>query len=113
VKVEGRVAHTFNTKLGMAPGTSPAIAVSANGTYQVAFQNDGHTLRNFTLASGGVPTGYAMMAGTSPSVAAMPTVGFEIAFQANTGQLYTQTLQAGGMPRGVAVTGGTSPTIAQ
>ena len=102
--------------LGMAPGTSPAIASLANGNdglphWQVAMQaNTGNliTVGDFSLPQ---DTGFGMAAGTSPAIARLPQGGYVIAFQANNGRLYTTGSQ-GARDWGVGMRPGTSPSIA-
>ena len=102
---------TFNTQLGMMAGTSPSIAASSSGTFQVAFQANSGILYNFTLASGGVSTGYAMKAGTSPSIVALPSGGFETAFQGSNADMWEVGSSINFDTR-LGMMAGTSPAIA-
>jgi hypothetical protein len=103
-------SFTFNTQLGMALHTHPAIAAAANGSWEVVFQADTEELYEFTPQTGGVPLGYTMAAGTSPSITAMPG-GFEIAFQDSDGTLW-ELGPSGAWATGIAMAGSTSPAIA-
>jgi Peptidase A4 family len=103
-------SFTFNTQLGMALQTHPAIAAAANGTWEVAFQANTGELYEYTPQTGGVPLGYSMAAGTSPSITAMPG-GFEIAFQDSDGTLW-ELGPSGAWATGIAMAASTSPAIA-
>ncbi len=73
-------------RLGVQPGTTPAIA-AVSGGYQIAFQADNHDL--WTTGPYGTRNLHlGMKADTDPSITAVPG-GYQIAFQANTGKLYT------------------------
>jgi hypothetical protein len=103
-------SFTFNSQLGMATNTHPAIAVAANGSWEVVFQANTGELYEFTPQTGGVPLGYTMAGGTSPSITALPSGGYEIAFQDSNGTLY-ELGPSGVWATGLAMAGGTSPAI--
>ncbi|MBK7862546.1 MAG: hypothetical protein IPJ65_28850 [Archangiaceae bacterium] len=101
-------AHDW--RLGMMPGTSPAIAVLDNGGYAVAFQ--ANTGELWTAGSIGVGSRHlGMMRGTSPAITALPGGGYQIAFQANTSSLWT-TGTAGTHNWELGMMPGTNPSIA-
>jgi hypothetical protein len=74
--------------LGMAPGTSPAIAVTGETSYMAVFQANTNTLWS---AGTGTPDnwGLAMAPGTSPAITNLMSGGFQVAYQASTGILWT------------------------
>lgn len=75
------VTTEVDTRLGMQPGTSPAVAVQPDGTFEVAFQANTHFLWVVDSHGVGHSTGLGMDPGSSPSITALPAGGFEIAFQ--------------------------------
>lgn len=81
-------AGTGDHKLGLMPGTSPAITKLDNGGYEIAFQANTGNLWT-TGTAGTRDWGLGMMKGTSPSITWLPGGGFAVAFQANTGNLWT------------------------
>jgi hypothetical protein len=100
---------TGDLRLGMMPGTSPAMARLPGGGYQIAFQANTGSL--WTTGSLGTrDLGLGMRSGTSPSIAAVAG-GYQIAFQANTGSLWT-TGSLGTRDLGLGMRSGTSPSIA-
>ncbi len=103
-------AGTTDWKLGMLPGTSPAIAASGNG-YTVAFQANTTSLWVVNSTNGGGDQYLGMMAGTSPAICALKGGGYQVAFQANTGNLWT-TGTAGTQDTGLGMMKGSSPSIA-
>ena len=97
-------------RLGMMPGTSPAICVLANGGYEVAFQANTGDL--WTVGSAGnTDWKLGMMKGSSPSITALSGGGFEVAFEANTTDLWTAG-SAGVTDWKLGMMSGTSPSIA-
>ena len=101
-----------STGLGMAAGTSPAVAELSNGSYEVAFQSSTGYLSTYSSSTQGLHTTLGMAAGTSPSIIPMGNGSYVIAFQANTGYLWTYTPSTGTqIPLGMAA--GTSPAIAE
>ncbi len=102
-----------DANLGMAAGTSPAIAAGSGG-FEVALQaNTGHLFIYNPQTSGHVDAGLGMAAGTSPAIAAAPGGGFEVAFQANTGHLFIYNPQTNShVDTGLGMAAGTSPSIA-
>jgi hypothetical protein len=105
-----------NIGLGMAAGTSPAIADLPGGGFEVAFEakktDDLYIYDSQSNTSWN--TNLGMAAGTSPAIAASPAGGEEVAFQANgTGDLYMYDPQTGGSYNaGLGMAAGTSPAIA-
>ncbi len=76
----GRIRGVANG-LGIAPGTSPAVAALSTGGREIAFQAAGEgTLWTVTPDNTGHDTGVEMAAGTSPAIVALPGGGYEIAF---------------------------------
>jgi hypothetical protein len=86
----------------MRAGTRPAVALLANGTYEIAYESSAGylTLYNLGAVTG---TGLPMKSGTSPSISASGG-GFEAAMQADTGVLWTYGT-------GIGMAAGTSPAI--
>ena len=103
-----------DTKLGMATGTSPAIATLDAGSprFVVAFQANTGNLWIYEPGGTVADTGYAMKPGTSPSVAALPGGAYVIAFQANTGTMWFY--ERGGTigNTGLGMPSGGSPAVA-
>jgi hypothetical protein len=96
--------------LGMATGTSPAIAALATGGYETAFQaNTTHLWTSGTADQ--TDTGLGMASGTSPAITGLAHGGYEVAFQANTGILWLPG-SAGTINTGLTMASGTNPTIA-
>jgi hypothetical protein len=102
---------TVNTGLGMMPGTSPAISVSASGYVEIAFQANNGVLWTVDDAGVGHPTGLGMDHASSPSITALPSGAFEIAFQANTHALWMVTNGVGAAVPGATMAPGTSPSV--
>ena len=102
-----------DVNLGMAAGTSPAIAASPSGGYEVAFQaNTGHLFIYNPQTNTNTDTNLGMAAGTSPAIAASPSGGYEVAFQANTGHLFIYNPQTDGhTDADLGMEAGTSPSI--
>jgi hypothetical protein len=103
-----------NINLGMAPGTSPAIAAIPGGGYEVAFQANSNLLYTYdSVDNSNTDTGLGMAPDTSPSITAMPGGGFEVAFQAaKTGDLYTyNTASEGSTNINLGMAPDTSPSI--
>ncbi len=96
---------------GMMAGTSPSIAASPGGGYQVAFQANTGNLYRYASASGAANLDQGMKSGTSPSIAALPGGGYQMAFQANTGDLVVVG-SAGDVNTHQGMMAGTSPSIA-
>jgi hypothetical protein len=103
-------ADETDRDLGMASGTSPAIAQLATGGYETAFQANTTRLWTFGTVSQG-DTGLGMAPGTSPSIAALQAGGYEVAAQMNDGNLWLYG-SAGTLDTGLAMAPGTSPSIA-
>lgn len=101
-----------STGLGMAAGTSPAVAELSNGSYEVAFQSSTGYLSTYSSSTQGLHTTLGMAAGTSPSIIPMGNGSYVIAFQANTGYLWTYTPSGGGTQIPLGMAAGTSPSIA-
>lgn len=104
----GSVGWT-NWGVGLAPGTSPSVAMLPRGGFEVAFQAAGGRL--WTVgAAGWVNWGVGLAPGTHPSIAVLSNGGIEIAFQGYGGHLWT--VGAGGWADwGVGLDSGTSPVI--
>ena len=102
-----------DVNLGMAAGTSAAIAASPSGGYEVAFQaNTGHLFMYNPQTNTDTDTNLGMAAGTSPAIAASPSGGYEVAFQANTGHLFIYNPQTDGhTDANLGMAAGTSPSI--
>ena len=110
----GRIRGVANG-LGIAPGTSPAVAALSTGGREIAFQASGEdTLWTVTPDNIGHDTGVKMAAGTSPAIVALPGGGYEIAFVNSDG--FLRELGPDGVVRwaanGLGVAPGTSPAIA-
>jgi hypothetical protein len=100
-----------DTGLGMAAGTSPAIAPNGSGGFETALQANTGDLWIDT-PTGNVDTSLGMAAGTSPAIADSSS-GFETAFQANTDDLWIYTPgNAGNRDTGLGMAAKTSPAIA-
>lgn len=96
----------------MQPGTSPAVAVQPDGTFEVAFQANTHVLWVVDGKGVGHSTGLGMDPGSSPSITALPAGGFEVAFQANTHALWSVDQNGvGHVVNGAIMTAGSSPSI--
>jgi hypothetical protein len=104
------VTGGFDTGLGMAPGTNPAIAVLGGTTHEAAFQANTGILW-FGGTQGNVDTGLGMAAGTSPSIAGTPHSQWVAAFQANTGILWVDGPGIGAIDTGLGMAPGTSPSV--
>jgi hypothetical protein len=115
----GTGAKDGKTPVGVAPGTSPAVARLASGGFEVAF-NAANTNALFLYGQGPgsvdgkTPVGIAK--GTSPAIVALPGGGFQVVFSAAS----THTLwryghgagsYTGSTPVGLAP--GTSPSLAE
>jgi Peptidase A4 family len=91
-------------------GTSPAIALLSNGTYEIAYQSSAGYLTLFN--SGTVTsTGLAMKSGTSPAIAAQAGGSYQVAYQSSSGSMWTYTPSAGGVNQSQGMLAGTSPAI--
>ena len=67
--------------LGVAPGTSPAIASNGSGSWKIAFVAPDHHLWTSDSFGDTHDTGASMAAGSSPALAYLPTFGgYEITF---------------------------------
>jgi hypothetical protein len=114
----GTGAVDGKTPVGIAPGTSPAIARLASGGFEIAFNAaNSNALWLYGQGPGSVtgktPVGVAT--GTSPAIAALPGGGFQVVFSAaSTDTLWRYGHGAGSYtgstPVGLAP--GTSPAIA-
>ena len=83
----GRIRGVANG-LGIATGTSPAVAALSTGGREIAFQASGEdTLWTVSPDNVGHDTGVKMAAGTSPAITALPGGGYEIAFVNSDGLL--------------------------
>jgi hypothetical protein len=92
-------------------GTSPAIALLSNGSYEVAYQSTSNYLTLFN--SGTTSNTYLpMKPGTSPAIAAQAGGGYQVAYQSSTGSLWTYTPSSGGVNQSQGMLAGTSPAIA-
>ena len=97
-------------QVGVAPGTSPAVAGLRGGGYEVAFQAYGGDL--WTVGSAGWTDWHVGLApGTNPAIAALPNGGFEVAFQGYGGDLWSVGA-AGWTDWHVGLAPGTNPAIA-
>lgn len=98
--------------VGVAAGTSPAIATLGGGKYVTAFQAAGGAL--WTVDSGGAATSFpvGMKAGTSPSIIPTSGGGYVVAVQTNTGKLWTITNTKAATAFDIGMAAGTSPSIA-
>jgi len=100
----------YDTHLGMAPGTSPAIATASGGGYWYAFQaSTGHLW--IGSAAGASDTGFTMKAGTSPAITALTGGGYQVAYQANDGFLWSVGSITGNFNTLLGMASGTSPSI--
>lgn len=96
-------------RLGLMPGTSPAITALAGGGFEVAFQANNSSL--WTVGSAGCRDwGLGMLRGTSPSITALTGGGFQVAFQANDSRLWTVG-SAGNTAWPLGMQPGTSPSL--
>jgi hypothetical protein len=96
-----------NLRLGMRPGTSPAVAGPADGGLVAAFQ--ANTGKLWVVHNGAAHSlRLGMRPGTSPAITALPGGGYEAAFQANTGDLWVVRNGAGQDLR-LGMRAGTSP----
>jgi hypothetical protein len=107
---------SLNAGLGMAPGTSPAIASNGSGGFEVAFQaagTDDLYIYN-TSTESSFNAGLGMAPGTSPSITTDPSGGYEVAFNAaSTDDLYIyNTSTKASFNAGLGMAPGTSPAIA-
>ncbi len=108
-----------STSLSMMPGTSPAIAVQPDGSYEVAFQASDGALSIVTPNDDPKnpytdhPTTDKLDRFSSPVITALPHDGFEIAYTAADDTLWTVNglTQLGQQVPGAAVAPGTSPSI--
>jgi hypothetical protein len=106
----GSSIGSTDSHLGMAPGTSPAIAHMADGSYVTAFQ--ANTSHLFIADSAGVhDTGLGMAAGTSPAIAGTSGGGWVVAFQANSSRLWTFNSAGAAHDTGLGMAAGTTPAI--
>jgi hypothetical protein len=98
----------------MAPGTSPAIAAQANGSYRVVFQDNDNVLAGYNSSGSSYTTAFGMKAGTSPSLTAEPDGTYEAAFEANNDNLATVHIGTGISvnPTTLGMGDATSPSIA-
>lgn len=105
---------TTNTGSGVHAGTSPSIAVSADGTIRVAYQANNGDLYIYNAKTAAVTnTGQAMAQGTSPSLAASPAGAFKAVYQASNTDLTQYDVNAATVittTKGMEP--GTSPAIA-
>ena len=91
-------------------GTSPAIALLSNGTYEIAYQSTSNYLTLFN--SGTTSNTYLpMKPGTSPAIAAQAGGGYQVAYQSSTGSMWTYTPSSGGVNQSQGMLAGTSPAI--
>ncbi|GAA1990921.1 hypothetical protein [Kitasatospora viridis] len=102
--------YTWNTGLALAGGSSPSLAVSSNGTLEVAYEASSGHLCTFTPNSNPVDTQLQMTGSSTPSIAALAGGGFEIAYVANTGVLAFTGPEGTGLSTNY-VRGGTNPSI--
>jgi hypothetical protein len=106
-----------DTGLAMAPGTSPAVALSpsANG-YSAQAQSSSGILCSYTLTSGSGGSnscsGLGMAAGSSPAAAALPGGGYTVAWSAAGGDALWVAYQGAGDNLGLGMYAGTSPSVA-
>ena len=102
-------------KLGMAPGTSPAMNYDATANrYTVTFQNTQGYLCVYQYTTGNKCTGYGMDTSSSPALTGIPnSAGMEIAFQgANNHYLWLYNSHSGGLTdTKLGMAPGTSPAI--
>jgi lysozyme-like protein len=105
--------HT-DTGLGMAAGTSPAIAWLSGGGWEAAFRANGTgDLELYSSATGQQATTLGVTADTSPAIAALTGGGYEVVFNANgTGDLEEYSSSAGQSATTLGLAAGTSPAIA-
>jgi len=101
------VANTNDAVLG---GTSPAIALLSNGTYEIAYQS---TSNDLTLFNSGTLTltNLPMKSGTSPAIAAQAGDTYQVAYQSSSGSMWTYTPSSGGVNQSQGMLAGTSPAI--
>ena len=100
-----------NYPVGVAAGTSPAIAPLGDGKFVTAFQAAGGAL--WTIDSAGAATTFpvGMKAGTSPAIIPTSGGGYVVAVQANTGKLWTITNTKAATAFDVGMMAGTDPSI--
>jgi hypothetical protein len=105
-----------NLGLGMAPGTSPSIAVDpVTGDWRIAFQSNGGQLwlrgNNIGAPVAG-QSGVTMMAGTSPSITGLPGGGFQTVFHHSDGLLWGVSPTGVLSSLGLGMWQGSSPSVA-
>ena len=101
-----------NLGLGMATGTSPAIAGLEDGGYETAFQANTNSLWVVLPSGVGQSLNLGMKPGTSPAITGLANGSYEVAFQADTGNLFVYSPATGDIDTGYGMAGGTSPAIA-
>src|ERR1700722_18027194 len=79
--------RSVDTGQRMKAGTSPSIAASPKGGFEVAFQANDGNLYTYNSVTGPANLRQGMDNTTSPSRAALAGGGYETAFQANTADL--------------------------
>jgi hypothetical protein len=102
----------FTSADGMMAGTSPSVALLADGSYEAAFEANDDVLGLSHLGGGTAVTSLGMDAGTSPVIAALPGGGWVVAFQDNDHQLYVYDSAGGKFNTGLGMDAGTSPAVA-
>jgi hypothetical protein len=105
-------ASGADQNLGVAPGTSPAMARLADGTQEMAIHTSTGVLWLDGPDANLAPAGASVATGTSPAVTGPDTGGFVAAWQGGNGDLWTYV--PGGTPfdTTLGMAAGTSPTAA-
>jgi hypothetical protein len=100
--------------LGIAPGTTPAVAPLSGGSFEVAWNGGGGQLWTLGADNTGRDTGQMMVPGSSPAIAELSTGGAEIIYQkASDGLLWAvnpdgSTYRIG---NGLGLAAGTIPAV--
>ncbi len=104
-----------DTHLGMAQGTSPAIAEIGNGTYEVAFVANTGRLWTYCSCEGvGRETPLGVENGTSPDITENGAGGWVVAFQgAGSHHLWIYQQNGQGTDLGGGISPSTSPSITE
>jgi hypothetical protein len=108
-----KLGSGVETGLGMAAGTSPALAEIAGGSYEVAFRANTGLLWTYCSCSGGQATSLGVESGTSPDITANGE-GWVVALQgAGSHSLWLYLNNGTGMNLGGGISPTTSPSIAE
>ncbi|NUR61692.1 MAG: hypothetical protein HOV87_23985 [Catenulispora sp.] len=104
-------------QMGWQAGTSPSIAVAADGTSRIAFQASDGSLwtRSSSGAAGevdGANGGHQVMPGTSPAIAALPNGTYETVYHSTDGLLDQVSPSGAVSSLGLLMAPGSSPSLA-